>query len=185
MAEGGDDTGLNERPNDRQASRQFRCNGHHAKMTFCDFPDFFKNFTRWRADTFGLYHAPLVQRDERAFEMNAEQMRSAEVPPGALGGQCKVPVVPAGFEYGCGQKAGGSEASAGSRYGLQGLGCAVEYIGTAGALDMDVDKTRGNYLALCVENVVADRFRFGLADLHDDAVFKENGRGLPVLTSVK
>ncbi|MHC4507827.1 MAG: hypothetical protein ACYTAO_02570 [Planctomycetota bacterium] len=117
--------------------------------------------------------------------MDAEQVCPPEVPANCFAGERKVLIAPARLEYGGCKEAGGSEASAGLRYGPEGLDRAVEDIGAAGALNVNVDETRGDYFAFSVEHVVAGCFGFDLADLRDDAIFDKNGNAPPILGSIE
>src|SRR4030042_1549476 len=87
VAEGGDNIRVNERADDSQAVRQFRCDRHHTEMAVCDTLDFVENLLGWQADTFRQYHPFFFKRDKRAFEMDTEQICPAEVPAGLFGGE--------------------------------------------------------------------------------------------------
>jgi len=65
------------------------------------------------------------------------------------------------------------------------MGRCVEYIGTACALNVNVNETRGDYSALCVKGVVTAGGGIDLADLSDGAIFDENGFSLFVVRSVE
>jgi hypothetical protein len=147
--------------------------------------NFIEDLLRRRTDTFGQYHSPFLQGDERPFEMDAEQVSPAEVPANGLGGDCEVLIAPARLEYGRRKKAGGSEARTGLGYGLKGFGRAVEHVGAAGPLNVDVDETRGDYLALRIEHVVAAGLAVSSADLGDDAIFDKNGSRLFVILGIE
>jgi hypothetical protein len=154
-------------------------------MAVCRVQDFMENLRgRW-AYTAGLNHSSFLRRNEWAFEMYAEQVRSADVPANVFGCQGKMLVLLPGLKYGCGEKARGSKAGTGLGYGFQTFNSGIEYIAAAGTLNMNVDEARGDYFALRIEYVIADNGGFDLANLGDDAIFNENGRGLFILRSVE
>jgi hypothetical protein len=99
--------------------------------------------------------------------MDAEQGGAAEVAANVFGGKRQVFVLPAGLEYRCGKKARCAKTRTGLRYCLQGLGRGVKHVGASCALNVNVNKARGRYAPLCVEDAVSGGGGVGLADFRD------------------
>ena len=76
--------------------------------------------------------------------------------------------------YSCREKTCGSKTSRGLWNGLQWFYLCVQNIDTTSALNMDINKTRGNDMSFCIDYFLAIRLIINVSYLGNCTIFDEN-----------